>query len=741
MMSKEVLSLKSTSSPISPQSPRENVNHGGQEFKFQQNILLNDQDEDVANTWTKVLRDRTSRVNRQKVSEQSEKNFITPSPLGPVKGFSLSSAAEQKRSSFNKARSARFAKEEKSQKELTALKEQSNALQAQVVSLTSTLDDLMKVLKGMTGATPLVQHFPVISPLPKFSVDSPIKVSYAESVGSKSPSPSKTDSDVSTTSSSQVEPTHSPPRESAADGKHDGTAPSSPKSDGSPKGKFPTSPKRSPPPVAPATVDKREMSTPLPSTPSPTKAAATKPVSAKASKKEKKKGKASSSTPKSSPSSSDDNSHSDSTPDRKARRKARRKEIKAEKVTRALAANFQLIKLVTEKFPKLGNANYDSWQRAWTHQAKSLGYNTSYMSVDGPEWDVKTEDASQSVHRKNFAEMVIKTIDANEHEPWLRDTDRQNPQAIFRRMHLKFRGADTIVVSSQIESQLLMMTMKSTRLDVAAYGTAIVENLRKLSEMSVPMCEKKMVSLYLIGLNNRFDPIRFEIQKLIKNNKAKAPQTMATAKKMVEDWASLMKDRGFLTFKDTSGGEQKGTVLTLLHEVKKTGAVVTEACRGWLRSGTCKRLQDGTCKYAHETKKKGVNAPTPAVRAAAGAVAKDFTALKCNVCNITGHSHNWSKCPSKVAANKVLHVQPTAPTASVAPQASTSAKTPSIHPLQGEMTVSERALHGYNNKLLKILNVFATQANQQRGGAFTSSNPLMDPVAMMQAFSGVGDDD
>ena len=273
----------------------------------------------------------------------------------------------------------------------------------------------MKVLKGMTGATPLVKHFPEISPL-KFDVESPIKVSYAESVGSKSPSPSKSDSDISTTSSSQVEPTHSPPRESAADGKHDETAPSSPKSDGSPKGKFPTSPKRSPPAVAPATVDKREMSTPLPSTPSPTKAAATKPVSAKASKKEKKKGKASSSTPKSSPSSSDDSSHSDSTPDRKARRKARRKEIKAEKVTRALAANFQLIKLVTEKFPKLGNANYDSWQRAWTHQAKSLGYNTSYMSVDGPEWNVKTEDASESVHRKNFAEMVIKTIDANEHE-------------------------------------------------------------------------------------------------------------------------------------------------------------------------------------------------------------------------------------------------------------------------------------------------------------------------------------
>jgi hypothetical protein len=49
----------------------------------------------------------------------------------------------------------------------------------------------------------------------------------------------------------------------------------------------------------------------------------------------------------------------------------------------------------------------------------------------------------------NTAKMVLKTIDANEHEPWLRDTDPTNPQAIFRRIHLKFRGTDTIAVSSQ----------------------------------------------------------------------------------------------------------------------------------------------------------------------------------------------------------------------------------------------------------------------------------------------------
>jgi len=499
-----------------------------------------------------VLRAGTSRLkHRQKVSyTQSENKYFTPSsPFGPVKGFSLSSTTEQKRSSFNKARFTRVAKEEKSQKELAALKEQSNTLQAQVVTLTSTLDNLMVMLKGMTGVSPLVHQFPEISPLSKFSEGTHNKASiYKDAEGNKSPSPTKSDSGTSTTSSSHVDSTPSSPRESAAEVKHDGIASSSPLSDGSPKGKFSASPKRSPPAVAPATVVKREMSTPLPSTPSSAKAAA--PASVKASKK--KKGKASPSMPKPSPSSSDESSDSDSTPEKKSRRRARKFGLKAEKVTRALAANYQLIKLITENFTKLDISNYDSWRREWERVIKSLGYNISYMSVDGPEWDIKTEDVYESVHRKNLAQMVIITIDPTEHELWLRDTDPSNPQALFRRMHLKFRGANTIVISSQIEYQLLTMSMKSTRYDVAAYGTAIVENLRRLKEMGDPMCEIKMVNLYLLGLHEVFDPIRFDIQKQIKNNKPRAPKTMAAAKKLVEDWAVQIKDRGLLTFKDTS---------------------------------------------------------------------------------------------------------------------------------------------------------------------------------------------
>ena len=189
------------------------------------------------------------------------------------------------------------------------------------------------------------------------------------------------------------------------------------------------------------------------------------------------------------------------------------------------------------------------------------------MSIDGPELGFKTEGYN-TVHRKNAAQMVMITIDPYEHELWLRDTDATNPQAIFRRLHLKFRGSENVAVSSQIECQLLSMTMKSTRLTVTEYGTAIVENMRKLKEMGSPFCELKMVNLYLLGLNKLFDPIRFDIQKQIEKRKSKAPKNMVSAKKIVEEWAIRMRDRGLITFKDPSGGDPTSSVLTLVADVQ-----------------------------------------------------------------------------------------------------------------------------------------------------------------------------
>ena len=113
-MSNEAQSLK-ISPTFSPQSPHENVKIGGQESKQEQH-LLNDQSEDVASTWTKVLSNRTTRLNnRTKALKQSEGKFFTPSPPVNVKGSFPSFTTEQKGSAYFKA--LRSAKEEKSQKE------------------------------------------------------------------------------------------------------------------------------------------------------------------------------------------------------------------------------------------------------------------------------------------------------------------------------------------------------------------------------------------------------------------------------------------------------------------------------------------------------------------------------------------------------------------------------------------------------------------------------------------------
>jgi hypothetical protein len=390
------------------------------------------------------------------------------------------------------------------------------------------------------------------------------------------------------------------------------------------------------------------------------------------------------STPPSSPQSSDASSP-DSTPEKKVSySKAFTIALKAEKETKAIAANYQLVKSVTDNFVKLGISNYEIWRRSWEQELKTLGWSATYMSIDGPELDLNAEVNTEYVHRNNAAKMVLRTIDAVEHEPWLRDTDPTNPQAIFRRIHLKFRGTDTIAVSSQIESQLLTMTMKTTRLDVVSYGSAIVENLRKLREMGTPMCEIKMVSLYLLGLNRVFDHVRFDIQRMIKNKKSKAPKTMAAARKMVEDWAVQMKDRGLITFKDTSGADPMSPILTMLGEEE-----------------TISTMEPSTATESTN---------------------KDFSSFMCTECNVTGHSSKWGGCPTKVAkkagAAFVMHLLTDTP----APTTSTI----------------ECSLRGYSEKLLNILlNVLSTD-----GGNTPAANSPKDIAAiMMRAFdenSGTG---
>ena len=178
---------------------------------------------------------------------------------------------------------------------------------------------------------------------------------------------------------------------------------------------------------------------------------------------------------------------------------------------------------------------------------------------------------------------------------------------------------------------------------------------------------------------------------------------MAAARKMVEDWAVKMRDRGLLSFKDTSGGEFPTSVLTLLGEVNKVSSPTS---------------------------------PDADANADADADARrDFSSLKCTECNVTGHSSLWGGCPTRLAkaaaAKNILHLS--APSPAPAASSGSPSQAPSIHPLSDSMTVSERALHGYNEKLLNILNVLVS--NTRSASTMSATDPILDPATILQAFS------
>ena len=132
----------------SPPSQPENVKTVGHEFK-QQNTAVRHEDGNVsAGPWTKVLSDRPDRLSRRlKVlaAHRAEKKSSSP-PLGQKGPLPSSRPAELSKNSFI---NARIAKERKSQQEFSAL-------QAQVATLTGTLDSLMQMLKlgGYSGFYP-----------------------------------------------------------------------------------------------------------------------------------------------------------------------------------------------------------------------------------------------------------------------------------------------------------------------------------------------------------------------------------------------------------------------------------------------------------------------------------------------------------------------------------------------------------------------------------------------------------
>ena len=211
------------------------------------NVKTVDQEDKQNNvgTWTEVTDDRTTRANRKKVLDAQSEVKFSPSPSPGQKGSSPSSPELQKRPTFKAKVSTRIANGKKSQQEIASLKEQSNSLQAQVVTLSSTLDSLMTFLKGFSSGASHQSQLEG-SPLPKFEVETP-KASFKD-VLVRSPSSIKSSSS------------------SAASSPSVGSAASS-SCKGSPVAKpHPIQPLSTPARAIPATAEKGSA-TPLPSSP------------------------------------------------------------------------------------------------------------------------------------------------------------------------------------------------------------------------------------------------------------------------------------------------------------------------------------------------------------------------------------------------------------------------------------------------------------------------------------------
>jgi hypothetical protein len=368
---------------------------------------------------------------------------------------------------------------------------------------------------------------------------------------------------------------------------------------------------------------------------------------------------------------------------------------------------FAMVREVTNKFIPLATSNYDSWRKAWVNKFSQLPYwNPLWMAVAGKPMDVTVPDDL----RESCAKCIINTIDMTIHEQWLLDVPINDPQAIFRRLHLKFRGTENLALSSSIKAQLLTMTQLSTKMDVVTFGVAMQSNMVKLKELGTPMDEKEMVNLYLLGIAKPFDPIRWSLQKRIKNGKLIEPN-VTTVLQMVEDWAMQLKDRNLITYKDTKGSAPTVPVLTLYGDVltKHHVPMITsdEACRSWLKSGVCRAHDAKRCKYKHDNKKKGINKPSPHVSSVATASTKhdgppDYTKFSCTLCNTAGHSANWGQCPTKLANR--------------------AAKTPKPTPvLTMSSTSVTDTLMKQNESILQILAMLAN--NQKRHNA--PGNPLL----------------
>ena len=191
----------------SPPSQPGNVKTVGHEIDHevkQQNTAVRHEDGNVSvdSSWTKIINDRPARLRRRDLAARKGENKSSSPLLGQKVLIPSSRPAELSKSSFI---NARIDKERKRQKDFSTL-------QAQVTTLTGTLESLMHLIKqGNLGSilTPKIEGTPVR----KFNVESPSrvtpKVSFKE-VLSRTPSPIKSSSSSARSSPSNDSATSSP---------------------------------------------------------------------------------------------------------------------------------------------------------------------------------------------------------------------------------------------------------------------------------------------------------------------------------------------------------------------------------------------------------------------------------------------------------------------------------------------------------------------------------------------------
>jgi hypothetical protein len=263
------MSSKKTNPQITnfPSQP-ENVETVDQERKQDAPALRHEEGKE-AGIWTEVTSDKTAkRIKRLGVLAQQEKKNSTP----PKQERRINPSFTEQR--FRRATALSLAEERKQDKK------QLNTLQEQVVSLSSTLDKILLMLKNQTATMPsnqpIAQAAIVNSPpksegdneksnVPHFNVNSPSSPvssnagSFKDALGRRSPSISSIS--IMSATSSEAGSTTATPKQSSPTPKKGNSATSSPKINGSPIAKF-NLPESAPAKAIPATSEKNVLTSP-----------------------------------------------------------------------------------------------------------------------------------------------------------------------------------------------------------------------------------------------------------------------------------------------------------------------------------------------------------------------------------------------------------------------------------------------------------------------------------------------